>query len=70
MAGLFNKRLLDTAAELVRSEQGEKVTDQVLGSVADLVSKRTGGRHDEQIAQARRFVDEKLGRTDPDADRE
>ena len=74
MAGLFDrgpfdKGLLDKAKQLVQSEQGEKVTDQVLGSVADIVSKRTGGKHDEQIAKARKIVDEQLGRKDPGSDR-
>lgn len=69
MAGLFDKGLFDKAKQLVQSEQGEKVTDQVLGSVADIVSKRTGGKHDEQIAKARKVVDEKLGRKDPGSDR-
>ena len=68
MAGLFDKALFDKAKQLVNSEQGEKVTDQVLGTVADIVSKRTGGKHDEQIDQARRFVDERLGRDRPDSD--
>jgi hypothetical protein len=67
--GLFDKALLDKAKQLAQSEQGEKVTDQVLGSVADIVSKRTGGKHDEQIAKARKVVDEKLGRKDPGSDR-
>ena len=69
MAGLFDKALFDKAAQFVRSEQGEKVTDQVLGSVADIVSKRTGGKHDVQIAKAREVVDEKLGRKGPGSDR-
>lgn len=69
MAGLFDKGLFDKAKQLVQSEQGEKVTDQVLGSVADIVSKRTGGKHDEQIAKARKIVDEQLGRKDPGTDR-
>ena len=60
MAGLF-----DAAKRFVQSEQGEKVTDQVLGTVADMVSKRTDGKHDEQIAKARKLVDEHLGRDRP-----
>jgi len=69
MAGPFDKGLFEKAKQFVQSEQGEKVTDQVLGSVADIVSKRTGGKHDEQIAKARKVVDEKLGRRDPGSDR-
>ena len=68
MPGLFDKALFDKAKRFVQSEQGEKVTDQVLGSVADVVSKRTGGKHDAQIAKARKVVDEKLGRKDPGTD--
>jgi hypothetical protein len=68
MAGLFDKALFDKAKQLVNSEQGEKVTDQVLGTVADIVSKRTGGKHDEQIDRARKLVDERLGRQRPGSD--
>ena len=63
MAGLFDK-----AKDLLGSEQGEKVSDQVLDRAADEASKRTGGKHDEQIDKARKLVDERLGRQRPDSD--
>ena len=65
MAGLF-----DTAKRYAQSEQGANVTDQVLDAVADIVSKRTDGKHDDQIAKARRLVDERLGRQRPASDGE
>jgi hypothetical protein len=57
VAGLFDK-----AKEFAKSERGEKLTDSVLDKVADVASKRTGGKHDDQIAKARRAADEHLGR--------
>lgn len=64
MAGLFDK-----AKEFLSSEQGEKVSDQVLDKAADFASKRTGGKHDEQIEKARRAADERIGRPDGAAPR-
>jgi MT0933-like antitoxin protein len=61
MAGLFDK-----AKEFLSSEQGEKVTDQVLDKAAEFASKRTGGKHDEQIRQARKAADDHLGRPGTD----
>ena len=57
MAGLFGK-----AKEFLQSEQGGKVADQVLDTAAQFASKQTGGKHDEQIAKARKVADEQLGR--------
>ncbi len=56
MAGLFDK-----AKDLLGSEQGEKISDQVLDRAADEASKRTGGKHDEQIRSGRDAADERLG---------
>ena len=65
MAGLFDK-----AKEFLRSEQGEKVSDQVLDKAAEFASKRTGGKHDEQIEKARRAADDRIGRPDGSARRD
>ena len=56
MAGLFDK-----AKDLANSEQGEKVSDQALQQAADVAEKRTGGKHDEQIASARDAADKRVG---------
>lgn len=39
----------------------ESQTDAGLDKVAELVSEMTGGQHDDKIAQAREFADNKLG---------
>jgi phage terminase small subunit len=54
--------LFDQVKKLANSEQGEKVTDKLLDTVSDIASKRTGGKHDAQIDQARKAADKALGR--------
>jgi hypothetical protein len=56
MAGLF-----DQAKKLMHSEQGEKITDQVLDRAAQAVSKATGGKHDDKIDSARATADKHVG---------
>jgi hypothetical protein len=52
MAGLFEK-----AKQFADSEQGEKITDQLLGGASAAASKLTGGKHDDQIRSARDAAD-------------
>ncbi|TFD80985.1 Rv0909 family putative TA system antitoxin [Cryobacterium fucosi] len=47
--------------EALNSEQAEGVSDKLLGGVADLANKVTGGKFDEQIEGARAAADEKIG---------
>jgi len=49
--------LLEKAGALLRSEQGERIGKQVLDKAAEIASTRTGGAHDDEIAQARRVAD-------------
>lgn len=56
MAGLFDK-----AKQLADSEQGEKISDQVLGTAGDAASKATGGKHDAQIDAAQAAADKRIG---------
>jgi hypothetical protein len=73
MAGLF-----DQAKKFLNSEQGERISDQVLGAAAGAADKATGGKHSEQIRKAREAADEHLGQegadrprtTDPTASRD
>jgi hypothetical protein len=57
MAGLFDK-----AQEFLKTEQGEKISDQVLDRAAAMASKATGGKHDEQIRSGRAAADKHLGK--------
>jgi hypothetical protein len=56
VAGLF-----DQAKKLIHTEQGEKITDQVLDRAAEAASKATGGKHDDKIHSARAAADEHVG---------
>ena len=47
--------------EALNSEQAEGASDKLLGGVADLANKVTGGKFDEQIEGARAAADEKIG---------
>ena len=53
MAGLFDK-----AKEFMSDEQR---SDSVLDKAAQAVDKATGGKHTDQIRQAREAADDKLG---------
>ena len=46
------------------------MSDQVLDKAAEFASKRTGGKHDEQIEKARRAADDRIGRPDGSARRD
>lgn len=39
----------------------EEQTDAVLDKAAEFVNEKTGGQHEDKIAQAREFADGKLG---------
>jgi hypothetical protein len=56
MAGLFDK-----AKDLLNSEQGEKISDQVLDRAAQAADKATGGKHSDQIRSGREAADKRLG---------
>ena len=47
--------------EALNSEQAEDISGKLLGGVADLADKVTGGKFEEQIESARAFADEKIG---------
>jgi hypothetical protein len=64
MAGLF-----DQAKKFLSTEQGEKVSDQVLDAVAGAADKATGGKHADQIRKARETADEHVGSKDADRPR-
>lgn len=56
MAGLF-----DQAKKFLNSEQGEKISDQVLDRASEAADKATGGKHHDQIASGRDTADKHLG---------
>jgi len=56
MAGLFDK-----AEDLLNSEQGEKISDQVLDRAAGAADTATGGKHTDTIASGRDAADKHLG---------
>lgn len=56
MAGLFDK-----AKDLLNSEQGEKISDQVLDKAAAAADTATGGKHTDKIASGRDTADKHLG---------
>ncbi|MDO5727950.1 MAG: antitoxin [Bowdeniella nasicola] len=58
--------MVNKAKEALNSEQVEEKTDEVLDKVADFVSEKTGGAHDDKIRRARNYVDEHLGSGDKD----
>lgn len=47
--------------DALNSEQAEDISDKLLGGVADLANKVTGGKFEEQIEGARAAADEKVG---------
>jgi hypothetical protein len=47
--------------DALNSGQAEDVSDKLLGGVADLANKVTGGKFEEQIEGARAAADEKIG---------
>jgi hypothetical protein len=56
MAGLF-----DQAKKFLHTEQGEKISDQVLDAAAKAADGATGHKHSEQIASGRDAADKHLG---------
>ncbi|RIX28173.1 Rv0909 family putative TA system antitoxin [Amnibacterium setariae] len=64
MAGLF-----DQAKKFLNSEQGEKVSDQVLDAAAGAADKATGGKHTDKIRKARDAADDRVGTQDADRPR-
>jgi len=51
----------EKARETLRSEKAEGVSDTILERAADLADKATGGKHSEQIENARAAADKKIG---------
>ncbi|MBG6056994.1 hypothetical protein RCH16_000180 [Cryobacterium sp. MP_M5] len=47
--------------DALNSEQAEDISDKLLGGVADLANKVTGGKFEEQIEGARAAADGKIG---------
>ncbi|TFC13990.1 antitoxin [Cryobacterium algoritolerans] len=47
--------------DALNSDQAEDISDTLLGGVADLANKVTGGKVEEQIEGARAAADEKVG---------
>ncbi|MGY1810211.1 antitoxin [Blastococcus sp. SYSU D00669] len=48
------------------SDEGEKKSDDGLDKAAGFLDEKTGGKHADQIAEAREFADEHVGRKDGD----
>lgn len=57
------------AQEFLKSEKGEKISDQVLDGGAAVANKLTGNKHAEKIQNARDTADKRLGRGDDSSDR-
>ncbi len=51
----------DQAKDALKSEKAEDISDKLLGGVADLANKVTGGKHADKIESARAAADEKVG---------
>ena len=51
----------DKATEALKSDQGEKLSDEALQKGAAEASSATGGSHDEQIQKAEQAADERIG---------
>jgi hypothetical protein len=47
--------------DALKSEQAEGASDKILNAVAEAASKVTGGKFDEQIDDARKAADKKVG---------
>lgn len=60
-AGEFVKGQTENVKEALNTEKAEGVSDKVFDGAADLASKATGGKFDDQIEDVRASLDEKFG---------
>lgn len=60
-AGDFVKEHSENIKDALSSEKAEEIGDKVLDGAADLASKATGGKFDDQIEDVRASLDEKFG---------
>lgn len=51
----------DKVQDALKGEKAEEVSDKILGGVADVANKVTGGKHADKIEGARDAADKKIG---------
>lgn len=57
----FTDKNSDKIKDALNSDQAEAVSDKVLGGVAGLANKITGGKHSDKIEDVRKNLDDKFG---------
>ena len=51
----------DKVQEALKSEQAEGISDKVLGGLADVANKITGGKHSDKIEDVKNKLDGQIG---------